>query len=158
MNFCNIFLGILLHCRLCGRSTQDMVWWCYEWCNNNNFKVQSSWGVRSHGKLLIVWRHSFLFFEDTFYIAITLCCTVHYGKKCSKIGKNLTNFKKVSDPNLGHLEWFQRWLCLKITFGMLFFIVWAIENKKNPKKVHSSIFDFSWYQHLPPWNRYLTFT
>ena len=67
-------------------------------------------------------------------IFINTFSRLHYGKKCSKIGKNLTNFKKVSDPNLGHLEWFQRWLCLKITFGMLFFIVWAIENKKKIQK------------------------
>ena len=32
--------------------------------------------------------------------------------------------------------------CLEMMFGMLFFIVWAIQNQKNPKKVRPSIFDF----------------
>ena len=32
--------------------------------------------------------------------------------------------------------------CLEMMFGMLFFIVWAIQNQKNPKKVCPSVFDF----------------
>ena len=30
----------------------------------------------------------------------------------------------------------------EIMFGMLFFIIWAIENQKNPKNGRQSIFDF----------------
>ena len=30
----------------------------------------------------------------------------------------------------------------EIMFGMLFFIIWAIENQKNPKNGRHSIFDF----------------
>ena len=75
---------------------------------------------------------------------------MHYGKKGSKIGKILTHIEKKVDPNLGHLEWSTVDFYIENTFDMLFFIVWAIENQKKLKKVHPSIFDFSWFQHFTP--------
>ena len=74
---------------------------------------------------------------------------MHQGKKGSKIGKILDSYCKKVDPNLGYLEWSSDDFWLEITFGMIFFIVWAIENKNIPKKVHPSIFDFCWFQHFP---------
>ena len=76
--------------------------------------------------------------------------TLHYGKKGSKKGKILDSYCKKVDPNLGYLEWSSDDFWLEITFGMIFFIFWAIENKNIPKKVHPSIFDFGWFQHFPP--------
>ena len=63
-------------------------------------------------------------------------------EKRFKNRKKFDSYCKKVYPNLGHLEWSTVDFCLQITFGILFFIVRAIENPKNPKKVHPSIFDF----------------
>ena len=82
--------------------------------------------------------------------------TLHYGKNRFKNRKNLDSYCKKVYPNLGQLEWSAVDFCLQITFGILFFIVRAIENPKNPKKVHPSIFDFSLMRNsifaLQPWS------
>ena len=63
-------------------------------------------------------------------------------EKRFKNRKIFDSYSKKVYPNLGHLESSTVDFCLQITFGILFFIVRAIENPKNPKKVHPSIFDF----------------